>query len=373
MEAISKSSGGKSNSRLVSVVANDFAGKSLIKQLTVDGVDTSGIQVSKCDDHATAQYISMHDTKGDLILACADMSLIEKDSFAGHVKEQLQRAQPQNIVFDCNISAKVMDEALEFVNEKLSHANVIIEPTSSPKSKRISQMNTESLKVFPFNIILLITPTIAELKSIYFSFRSCGHFDNNHRWRAVLDSIGFDSKFQEKLNIIGSKNKILQDALDDEYLLQSFQLLPFFPNILLKLGARGALYISLSTNINDDSISNSPTSQYGPEFFVTSRGSLYEGSSKRMGIMIQYFPIPSENVDLAVKNVTGAGDSLLGYLLARLLASKNRKNDKLWLASEMEHPKQEQWKWESIYKAQIASGLSLQSNMAVSCKIKNLM
>lgn len=358
----------------MSVVANDFAGKSLIKQLNANGTDVSGIQVSEGEDHSTAQYISMHDTKGDLILACADMSLIETDSVAEHVREQLQRAQPQNIVFDCNISAKVMSEALQFIHEHLPQANVIVEPTSSPKSKRISQMNPETLKVFPDNTILLITPTIAELKSIYSSFSSGGHFSDNHKWRSVLDSIGFDSKFLEKLNMMGSKHKLLQDVLDEGCLLQSFQLLPFLPNILLKLGSRGALYINLSTNVNDD-IFNPATSQYDPEFVVTSEGSRRQDTSnesKRMGIMIQYFPIPSENVDLVVKNVTGAGDSLLGYLLARLLVSNNRNHDKLWLASEVQHPEQVLSKWESIYKAQIASGLSLQSNMAVSCEIKNL-
>lgn len=373
LEALSKAGNGTSSSRLVSVVANDFAGKSLIKQLNANDTDTSGIQVSEIEDHSTAQYISMHDTKGDLILACADMSLIESDSFAEHVKEQLRRAQPQNIVFDCNISSNVMSNALEFIREHLPQANVIVEPTSSPKSKRISQMNTEALKVFPNNTILLITPTIAELKSIYSSFSSVGHF-NNYKCRSVLDSIGFDSKFQEKLSMMGSKNKIVQDVLDDGCLLQCFQLLPFLPNILLKLGSRGALYIKLSTNVDDD-ISNPATSQYGPEFVVTSTGCSRQGisdESKRMGIIIQYFPIPSENVDLVVENVTGAGDSLLGYLLARLLVSNSRNHDKLWLASEIQYPEQELSKWESIYKAQIASGLSLQSNMAVSSKIKNL-
>lgn len=101
------------------------------------GIDISGIKISECDNHSTAQCISMHNKNGDLILACADMSLIEEDSLATHIIKQLQRAQPKNIVFDCNISAKVLNEALEFVHGHLPLANVIIEPTSSPKSRRI--------------------------------------------------------------------------------------------------------------------------------------------------------------------------------------------------------------------------------------------
>lgn len=60
-----------------------------------------------------------------------------------------------------------------------------------------------------------------------------------------------------------------------------------------------------------------------------------------MGILIQYFPIPSENVNLVVKNITGAGDSLLGYLLAKLLVSSNSNQNELWLTSELRNPEQE--------------------------------
>lgn len=372
LKALSPVEEGSSNYRLVSVVANDFSGKTLINQLGASGIDTSGIHISTCDDHSTAQYISIHDERGDLIIACADMSLLEEDLVAQHIKGQLLRSQPKNIVFDCNISAKVMNEALEFVSDHLPLTNVIIEPTSSPKARRIGQMNSNILKVFPNNLILLVTPTIAELKSIYSSFKSCEHFDGNTEWLGLLDSIGVDSKFTEKLSALGTKHKILEEGLKGGYLQQSFQLLPFLPNILLKLGSHGALYLSLSTKI--DHISIPTTSRYSPEFVVTSKGKKYtdiNGKSKRMGIIIQYFPIPSENVDIVVKNVTGAGDSLLGYLLARLLISGKTNQNKLWLASELEEP--EEWeKWESLHKAQIASGLSLQSSKAVSLEIENL-
>lgn len=60
-----------------------------------------------------------------------------------------------------------------------------------------------------------------------------------------------------------------------------------------------------------------------------------------MGILIQYFPIPSENVNLVVKNITGVGDSLLGYLLAKLLVSSNSNQNELWLTCELRNPEQE--------------------------------
>ena len=54
-----------------------------------------------------------------------------------------------------------------------------------------------------------------------------------------------------------------------------------------------------------------------------------------MGIVIQYFPIPEVNKNLKVKNVTGAGDSLLGYLTARLLLSSKNIVGKAWLEPEI--------------------------------------
>lgn len=75
---------------------------------------------------------------------------------------------------------------------------------------------------------------------------------------------------------------------------------------------------------------------------------------------------------MKVKNVTGAGDSLLGYLTARLLLSSKNIVGKAWLEPEINRIEDEWFKWESIYKAQISSGLSLQSNEAISPEIAKI-
>lgn len=363
-----------SRHRLVSVVADDFAGRSLVKQLEENGMDTSGIQISKTEYPPTAQYISMHDQNGELVLACADMSLVEQESFAKHIIDQLSRAQPKFVVLDCNVSAKVMNEVLEFIGQNLPEAEIIIEPTSSPKAARISQIDTKNLKVFPQNLILLISPTVAELDSIYFSLSSRELFDDYDNWFPLLDSLGIDSQFREKLNALSRKYSILEDGLKEGYLQKAFQVLPYLPNILLKLGSQGLLYVTLSTCVSDYH-SIPTTSQYSPEFTITTQGKEYidnDGNSKRMGVVIQYFPIPEENNSLQIESVSGAGDTLLGYLLAKLLVSYKELQKETWIASEIENIEQEWTKWESIYKAQLASGLSLQSNKTVNNKIADL-
>lgn len=84
-----------------------------------------------------------------------------------------------------------------------------------------------------------------------------------------------------------------------------------------------------------------------------------------MGVVVEYFPIPKENENLQVVNVTGAGDTFLGYLVARL-------GENNWLNHEIKSVEQVWHKWETIYKAQLAAGLSLRSEEAVNKNIGNL-
>lgn len=369
----SSKEGGISRCRLISIVANDFAGKSLLKQLEATNIDTSGILITEKEKKSTAQYVSIHDDKGELLLASADMTLIEQD-FSEHIVEQLERAKPHNIVIDCNITPHVMSKILRYVSNNSKNAKVILEPTSAFKAERLSQVDSASLDVFPRNSILLVTPTVTELHTLYNSFAQRNLFDDYDTWFPLLDSLGVDSAFREKLNKLAIKNEVISEGLTTGYIQQAFQLLPYLPNIILKLGSKGILYFSISTSINDYS-SIPTTSEYRPEFTITSSGREYfddNGGNKKMGIAIQYFPIPNENKDIQIKNVTGAGDSLLGYLTATLLRVSENSKDNTWLSSEINSIEEEWFKWESLYKSQVASGLSLQSNEAISSKIAKI-
>ncbi|CUM45767.1 unnamed protein product [Debaryomyces fabryi] len=360
--------------RLISAVANDFAGRSLLQQLEAAEIDISGIQVIAGSRISTAQYSSIHNNNGDLLVACADMTIFEEELIIEHIVKQLDRAKPNFIVIDCNISSSLMNNILQYVSTNMEHINVIIEPTSSYKAARLSQVNSKNLKVFPNNIIQLVTPTVAELNTFHSSFSNRELFDDYDEWFPLLDTLGVDSLFREKLNKQAHRYEVLKHGLNDGFLQQSFQLLPYLPNILLKLGPHGLLYIGLSTSIDD--YSSIPTSSdYSPEFTITSSGREFvgnDGENKKMGIAIQYFPIPEVNKNLDVKNVTGAGDSLLGYLTARLLLSSKNKLDKTWLGPEIYSVEDEWFKWESIYKAQISSGLSLQSSDAINPEIAKI-
>ncbi|CAK7891952.1 hypothetical protein CAAN4_A00804 [[Candida] anglica] len=354
-------------SRLVSIVSNDMAGHTIIGQLKKLGIDTSGILVDTTSGCSTAQYTSTHANNGDLIIACADMKIAEYDGLAQHVLSEIKRGSPRQIVVDCNVSSSTLSTIFDYVRESNLECNVIVEPTSSPKSKRISLCHSRNLRPFPNNSVSLITPTVGELDAIHSALAERELFDDYDHWFPLLDSLGIDSTFREKLSI--SKHPVLKNGLELGYLQQAFSVLPYIPNILLKLGEQGVLSMSISTNVEDYK-SIPTTSVYSPEFtIVTSTGRSYtadNGSQQKMGLVIQYFPIPPENGNITIENVTGAGDSFLGYLMARMSTANTHLVEGTWLTSEVGSVEREWFKWESIHKAQLASGKSLQSLAAIS-------
>lgn len=351
--------------RLITALGDDFAGHSIIKQLQDEKIDTSGIYISK--EHRSAQYVSMHDKQGDLVVACVDMNIVEQDFMIEHIKKELARGKPRQVMFDCNISPSAMNEIMEHIRNELPEAKLIIEPTSSPKSRRISQVSSSCLKTFPSNTILLITPTMNELESIYESFASRELFDDYDDWFPVLDSLGINSEFRDKINNLSRRHEIVKTMIERGTFQQSFQLLPYIPNILVKLGEHGVILISINKNIKDFK-SIPTTSKYAPTFTLTSTGREFteDNDQKQLGIVIQYFTIPKENEHLKIVNVTGAGDSFIGYLSSSMITGED------WLASEIANVEQEWAKWEGLYKSQLASGMSLCSSRAISEEIKKI-
>ena len=118
---------------------------------------------------------------------------------------------------------------------------------------------------------------------------------------------------------------------------------------------------SLVTN-HKDLKSIPTTSQYKPT------ATIVNDVDSKLGVVVEYFDIPAQNKNLSVVNVTGAGDTMVGYLAAKLANSV----DGNWLNCEIKSCEQVWMKWECIYKAQLASGLTLMSEKSVSEEISKL-
>lgn len=339
------------NTKFFSRVGNDFAGETIIHRIAKEGIINLKFTKSLSN---SAQYSCVHDSQGDLIVACADMSIIEEPEFLKQVIEEIEQTQPKIVLMDCNLSMDSMSSIIEHFQGKSSAPDFIIEPTSHIKAKRISGVE---FATFPNNKIQLVTPTIEELNTMYESMEKSGQFDLDH-WFPILDAMNINASMRDKL--VKFDPKLYARGV----FLQCFHLLPFFQNILVKLGNRGVMLFSLVTN-HKDLKSIPTTSQYKPTSIVVN------DFDSRLGVVVEYFDIPKQNLNLSVVNVTGAGDTMVGYLSAKLATNCN-KDDVNWLRSEIQSCEQVWMKWECIYKAQLASGLTLMSDKSVSEKISDL-
>lgn len=285
--------------RFLSIIGDDLTGKSLKNMIEVDNTlfERPG---------STASYTSIHDTTGELIVACADMNIIETD-FSQDIIQEIDRYHPQNVVLDCNLSVKTLQTVINHVS-----CNVVIEPTSAIKSKRIGELELDV-----HNSIELITPTINELESIYATIESRELFDDE--WFEIIDSL----ELHRIRDIL--KGGMIKKLYDEGIVQKAFKLLPFFNNIIIKLGKDGVLCLGNSQS----------------QFLKT---------KSQFPFYIEYHPIPKENQNLTIVNVTGAGDTFLGALMSNLNLPLK----------------------ELIHKAQLCSGLSITSQDAINSQIRDV-
>ncbi|WEJ94367.1 hypothetical protein PSN45_001851 [Yamadazyma tenuis] len=187
-------------------------------------------------------------------------------------------------------------------------------PTSLVKSRKIGSLN---------HPVDLITPTVNEMNAIYESIDQNGRFNDD--WFEVIDTLKLDDIQRFIL-----KGKLLE--LYNEGIIQKcFRILPFARNILLKLGKHGVLTLG----------------QTKESIFMAARKSQIQTAN----FYIDYYPVPPENENLEIVNMTGAGDSMLGYLI-----SHYRTLDKEKL----------------MRNCQLASGLSISHAEAINPHLKNI-
>lgn len=309
-------------SRLVLIVSNDYIGNTIQNELQLDN---SCILVDEENLHKSASYTSIHNETGELIIACADMNIIESD-FTDHINNQIQKYNPKTVVADCNLSPKVLEDLINYSHTR--QLRVIIEPTSIVKCEKLSKIS------LPLQAIDLITPTKNELDTIYDTFMTTGKFDTDE-WFGLLDHLQFNQINNLQLPLM------IKSLYNQGYIQKCFKLLPYFPNIMLKLGLEGVL----SIGINDSGLLlYNNTNNQGHEDHIES----YKVSTDKF--YIDYYPIPQQNKDLSIVNVTGAGDTFLGYIISHLQLPKALL----------------------IHNAQLAAGLSICYNDAISPKVKDI-
>jgi pseudouridine-5'-phosphate glycosidase/pseudouridine kinase len=237
----------------------------------------------------------------------------------------------------------------------------ISEPTSAIKSASIlpaisSFLRRDNSDQPP---ITFFTPNLLELTHLYQATRS-EEFDfmSHPSWWNVIDSLNLGSAFRTDLEQLARKPVDVDDSskgtlsflIDQGVAQMAVHLLPFFQHIFVKCGDRGVLVAMCIPE--KDSLASAwarERSNSHKRYIVT------HGKAKEI-MVLQHFPaLPIETV----ANVTGAGDSFVGALLASVAGEPG----------SMQHPKGLE---EIVSLAQTAAITTLQSHFAVSPRLSEL-
>lgn len=327
---------GGAHTRLVSVVG-ERESEEISKSLS-PALDASGVLVS---EKRTARYISMNDSKGELIVACADMESISTQLQLKHLNTQLNLANDGVIVFDGNIGKDQTQAILDLKSSGLK----LFEPTSVTKAARLAHL---SLKVWPFQSLDIAFPNSLELMSMFEEFSFCEKFDVQH-WFPIVDSLPMDAVAEMKLDLFVRRCPGLKDVVQSGTVQAAIHLLPYIPNLFVTMGSKGVLSFQLIERLKDRT---GGEKDGVPSVYIIAK-------NRQFGLLMQYFEPEAISSD-RVKSVNGAGDTFCGMVCAQLAQSR------IWLRDDGISKKN------AITRAQLAARLSLQTYDAVSSAISDL-
>ena len=327
---------------LATAVSDDLAGTSLLNQLAKDGLSTSYVKTLKRSEGArTAQYVAMNDAKKDLVIAMSDMAILDRPEMesAKHWETVMQQASPKWLVVDGNWSPMIMSTIFE--TAKRTKIPTAFEPVSTAKAVRLFDKQTPSVKpskCIPTHIVNIVSPNALELSAMYAAARENSYFDSEHWWKAI-DSFGLSSSGSQDKFVSIASSDLVQQGIPQ----QTIQLLPYFPTIVTKLGAKGCLLTQIlrprDARLRD------------PDFaqFIVARNM---DSDVIGGVYMRLFAPSSAVPDDQVVSVNGIGDTMLGVIVAGL--TRGQSLDKI------------------LPLAQEAAVMSLKSNEAVSPDVRLL-
>jgi len=145
-ECISNFNNGDGSVSLMSLVGDDDRGRRLIDHANRHGIDTS--MVSTVIGSPTATYCAVNDNNGDLMIAVADMKVLD------------QLGAPQSHLEECSVvvvDGNVPLSSLVDICTKAEGSCIVFEPVSVSKAKKA---------VHIIQLVTVMTPNEAEVASI---------------------------------------------------------------------------------------------------------------------------------------------------------------------------------------------------------------
>jgi pseudouridine-5'-phosphate glycosidase/pseudouridine kinase len=357
--------------QLCTVVGRDPPGKAIVAELQRRGMNTDALVQTRTDS-PTAQYIAINDAKKDLVLAMADMRILEENhgAFDGLWKPQLERSKPRWVVVDGNWNPETLREWTAAA--RTIGAKVAYEPVSVEKSTRLlhedwkshlggllsTHVGTAQNGAFSRSkIVDMATPNTYEVAAMSAALRSLD------AWLMFQESMPKEdlerfvkSQFEHTFSL-----DVLAAAL------ASVRLVSRIPCILTKLGAEGVL-LTEALSASDSRLSDPNLDKH---VLCRKASSIKGGSSFNApfllpeveesntlehvaGVYMRHYQIPNEIPREAIVSVNGVGDTFLGVLVAGLAQGT---------FSSIE---------DGIDYAQRAAALTLQSKDSVSPQVRSL-
>ncbi|KAM5529997.1 hypothetical protein V8D89_016336 [Ganoderma adspersum] len=349
-----------SSAMLVSPIGKDAFGQLLASESERIGMRTDGfIQVQ---DARTAVCNMVLDSAGGLTSGVADMDVI-RTLDATKVIEILDRHQPTVLALDANMSPDSLKELVTYANKQ--QIATFFEPTSVPKSTTIfpavaASLNSASLSRAP---VTFATPNVLELAHMYqVACASPLELTAHKYWWQVIDDMTLGSEFRMELEQL-SRRRAFEDEssslgnlsflVDNGIAQMAINLLPFFQHLIIKCGERGliAVFRISGERAQSSGWANQTSNIYSRQIVAHNK----TGSSV---VVFKHFP-PIRVADEKIVNVTGAGDSLVGSMLATLSQAPG----------VFETPEALE---QAVGQAQLAAVYTLQSEHAVSPRLSSL-
>ncbi|MCJ1430662.1 hypothetical protein MMC27_000012 [Xylographa pallens] len=359
-----------------SAVADDASGQTAVQMLADRGIDVDGVKLLQ-DGSRTAQYIAFNDTDNELVVAMADMRILENEQrdVSAVWGPHLASRKPRWLVVDANWDSLSLKQWVTM--GKAIGAKIAFEPVSVGKSCRIFTPLPD-LRRRLVHIADVATPNTSELRAMHDYISQHGHRESAvNIWTLFLNSLKPEERFKRAQHQLADVLK----AEDKFIVVCSLRLLPYFPCILTKIGSSGVLLIEL---LRKDDI-RWTDSRARPHIFY-GKGSEEMGLSTRLqsllgtlrtqtdinpdgrfcfeedckylkdfaGIYMRLFP-PAETVrQEEIVSVNGVGDTFLGVLVAGLARDNPKPLDEL------------------VMLAQRGSIMTLKSTESVSTEISSL-
>ncbi|KAI9065809.1 indigoidine synthase A-like protein [Trametes sanguinea] len=345
---------------LVSPIGEDAFGQLLVAETEQVGLRTDGlISVPKA---RTAVCNMVLDSAGGLIGGVADMDVI-RTLDASKIVDVLEKHQPAVMALDANMSHEALKTLVLYANQR--KINSTDEPTSVPKSTVIfpalaAAMNSASTSRAP---VTFATPNLLELAHMYQEACASPLELTAHKyWWQVIDEMGLGPDFRMELDQLARRNAFdgedvpnvnLSFLVDNGIAQMAINLLPFFQHLVIKCGDRGLIAVF---RITGEEALSSAWSTHTSNIFA--RQVVARSSSGRSVVVLKHFspiPVPQEKI----VNVTGAGDSLVGSMLATLAQNPAAFEEPAALDR-------------LVAQAQLAAVYTLQSEHAVSPRLSTL-